>query len=298
MKKLATLVLFTTAFSNAHAVWDFSLKGDLQKAFTDNVNLTNTEQISDNFTILSGYAQARDEVWRLRLKGKVEKYAQQQENDNYSTDLSLQYKRTKNNDFTFALFKQVYNGTPLVSTDTTSDNSGVRLTANFTHDFKQTTQGYFAVGGTIKNYSKIDGRKDRLLNLALGFEHSFAKTWLVAPELSFAHNSSADDYYSNNSYGPGALRSYIPDDTWELFLSGSYTRTTYSGRTVTRTIRNNKTVTEKEYQELFSTDLGVIYSFPQYISLTAKYSNSSNSSNNSTSAYKASILYLGTGIKF
>lgn len=296
MKKIAIALLLTTA-PGAHA-WDFSVKGDAQKAFTDNINLTNTNPIKDDFTILSGYLQAKNETWRLKLKGKMEKYTNQQENDNYITDLSLQYKRTKNNDYTLAVFKQVYNGVPLVSTDTTSDNSGLRLAANFTHDFvKSTTQGYFTVSGTTKSYSKITNRKDNILAAALGLEHYFAKSFMVAPELSFQHIGSADNYYSNNSYGPNILLSYIPDDTWELFVNGNYGHTTYTGRTVSKTVRNKK-VTEKEYQELISTDAGVIYSFPQYVSLTAKYSNSHNSSNNSSSSYQANIFYVGLGVKF
>lgn len=294
--RLALVPALLFAAQNIYA-WDFSLKGDFQKAFTDNVNLTNTDPIKDNFSILSGYLQTKNESWKLKLKGKVEKYSKQNENDNYVTDLSLQYKRTKNNDYTFAVFKQVYNGTPLVSTDTTSDNSGVRLNANFTHDFKKNTQGYFTAAGTLKNYSKIVGRKDKILVLALGVEHSFDRTLLIAPELSFQHNGSTDSYYSNNSFGPNLLLSYTPDESWELFADGNYSHTTYSGRTVSKVVRN-KTLTEKEYQELFTADVGAIYSFPMYTSITAKYSNSHNTSNNTTSAYKASIFYLGLGVKF
>lgn len=297
MKKLTLALLVMTSASASHA-WDFSLKGDAQKAFTDNVNLTNTNPITDDFTTLSGYLQMKSESWRLRLKGKMEKYSKQTENDNYSTDLSLQYKRNKNQDYTFAVFKQVYNGTPQVTTDTTSDNTGYRLNANFTHDFEKQTQGYFSLGATGKKYTKIAGRKDTIFNTALGLEHTFAQHFLIAPELSFQHISSTDSYYSNNSYGPNILLSYTPDDSWELFLNGNYSHTTYTGRSVTRTVRANKTVTEKEYQELFNADAGVIYSFPLYASLTAKYTRSKNSSNNSSSAYQANIFYVGVGVKF
>jgi hypothetical protein len=294
--RLALLPVLIFSVQNVYS-WDFGAKGDFQKAFTDNVNLTNTDPIKDNFSILSGYLQAKNEKWRLKLKGKVEKYSKQSENDNYTTDLGLQYKRTKNNDYTFSVFKQVYNGTPLVSTDTTSDNSGARLNANFSHDFKKNTQGYFTATGTIKNYSKIEGRKDKILGLALGLEHNFDKVFMIAPELSFQHNGSADSYYSSNSFGPNLLFSYSPDENWELFADGNYSHTTYSGRTVSKVV-HNKTLTEKEYQELFTADAGAIYSFPQYTSLTAKYTNSHNTSNNTTSAYKASIFYLGFGLKF
>lgn len=297
MKKIVLPLLILSA-TGVHASWDFSLKGDAQKAFTDNVNLTNTAPISDNYAILGGYLQAKNETWKLKLKVKMEKYTAQTENDNYVTDLSLQYKKSKNQDFTFAVFKQVYNGTPLVSTDTTSDNSGLRLAANFTHDFNKSTQGYFALSATLKNYAKIEGRKDKILSAAVGLEHSFAKSFLIAPELSFQKNVSADDYYSSTSYGPNLLLSYSPDDSWEYFIDGNYSHTNYTGRTVTRTIRPNKTVTEKEYQELFNTDAGVIFSFLQYASLTAKYTHSKNTSNNSTSAYSANIAYLGLGLKF
>jgi len=296
MKKIV-LLTGLLSLTSAHA-WDFSLKGDVQKAFTNNVNLTNTDPITDNYSILSGYLQAKSEEWKLKLKGRMEKYSNQTENDNYTTDLSLQYKASKSSDYTVGVYKQVYNGTPAVSTDTTSDNSGLRMAANFTHDFvKSKTLGYFSVSGNFRNYSKIEGRKDKILGLSLGLEQTIAKNFLLVPDLTFQHNSSADAYYSNNSLGPSLLLSYTPDDTWEIFGDISYARTTYSGRTVSKIVRN-KTVTEKEYQELTTTDVGFIYSFPQYFSLTGKYTISTNSSNNSSSAYKANIAYLGVGLKF
>lgn len=295
MKKTTIALLLTTAAS-AHA-WDFSLKGDAQRTFTDNVNLTNVSPITDSYSVLSGYLQTKNDTWKLKLKGKLEKYSKQTENDNYTTDLSLQYKRTKNNDYTIGVFKQVYNGKPLVSTDTTSDNSGLRLAANFTHDFDKDSQGYFTVTGTSKNYSKIIGRKDTIVAGALGIEHYFNKNFMIAPELSIQHIGSSDSYYTNNSYGPNVLLSYTPTDAWELFVDGSYTNTTYSGRTVSKTVRN-RTVTEKEYQELVNADVGAVYSFPQYLYLTGKYTSSNNTSNNTNSAYKASIYYVGIGVKY
>jgi hypothetical protein len=146
MKKIFVLNTLFCFISQAHA-WDFGLKADAQQAYTDNVNLTGTNPISDSYSTFGGYLQAKDEAFKIKLKAKAEKYKLQKENDNYSFDLSLQYKHTKTNDYTFALFKQVYNGTPLVTTDTTSDNSGGRLSTTISTEFDKETSGYLILNG-------------------------------------------------------------------------------------------------------------------------------------------------------
>ena len=126
VNKKFVLTALLLSSSLAHA-WDFGLKADAQHASTNNVNLTNTAPIKDSYNTLSGYVQTKDDEFRFRLKGKYEKYQKQTENNNYVFDLSLQYKRTKTNEFTLSLFKQTYNGTPQVVTDTTSDNKGGKI---------------------------------------------------------------------------------------------------------------------------------------------------------------------------
>lgn len=288
----ALVLLSSNAFS-----WDFGARVDAQRSSTNNVNLTDTDPISDQFSTVGGYLQAKGDIYKLKLKGRLEKYQKQTENDNYSADLSLQYKPTKNKDFTFAVFNQVYNGTPAVSTDTTSDNNGARVAANFNKDFDKETSGYITLTGAYKKYSKIAGRNDKIFGVAGGLENYFTSTFMANPELNIQSNTSADSYYSNVSFGPILLFSYTPDDKWELFCDGSYTRTSYSGRTVTKTLRGRNS-TEDEYQTLVAVEAGAIYTFEKHLNLQAKYSSAKNSSNNATAGYKAHVISFNIGLKY
>ncbi|MBC7538123.1 MAG: hypothetical protein H7281_04840 [Bacteriovorax sp.] len=296
MKKLLILNLLICFAPQAYA-WDFGFKADAQESFTDNVNLTNTNSISDSFYSYGGYLQTRNEIFKLKLKAKAEKYNLQKENDNYSFDLSMQYKRTKNNDFTFALFKQVYNGIPLVSTDTTSDNNGGRLSTTFSTDFDKETSGYLILNGTYKKYTKIINRNDTITGASIGLEHYLNSNLLINPELLAASNNSNDSYYKNTFYGPSLLISYTPNDKFEFFVDGSFSHTKYSGRSIV-TVVKNKNVTTSEYQELKSAGIGAIYTLANMFPIQLRYSTNKNSSNNSTSAYKAQILSISVGMKY
>ncbi len=295
MKNVFLCSLFCCSLT-AHA-WDFGLKGDATRTTTDNVNLTNTAPINDSYNTLGGYLQLKNESLKFKLKGKVEKYKKQNENDNYSADLSMQYKYSKTNDFTFSAFKQVYNGTPAVITDTTSDNSGARIAATLGTEFNKDSTGYISLNGTVKKYSKIAGRTDKIVTAAFGLENYFTPSFMVNPELNIQNNNSADSYYSNLSYGPMLYFSFTPNDSWEFFVDGSYSYTSYSGRTVTTTVKNRKVV-NKEYQELKSADIGMIFTIAKNLTLQAKYTNGKNNSNNTTAAYKADALSMGLGFKF
>lgn len=296
MKLLIPSVCLTLFSLNSYA-WDFSIKGDAQRASTDNVNLASTAQVSDSYTTFSGYLQAKNENYKFKLKGKTDKYTQQKENDNYSTDLSLQYKHSKNDSYTVGVFKQVYNGTPVLVTDTTSDNDGARFSSNFSKDYDKNSSGYFSLSGTYKRYTKITNRTDTILGAALGFEHYFTSTFMANPEFNIQNNSSKDAYYKNFSYGPSLLLDWTPNDFWEIYASASYAYTNYSGRYVNTVVRG-RTTSSKEYQELTSTDAGIVYTFENNISLQLKYSIAKNSSNNTTSSYKANVLSYNIGLKF
>ncbi len=297
MKKILILNALI-CFAPASHAWDFSAKADAQQASINNVNLTNTNPESDTYSILNGYVQTKDDTFKIKLKGRTEKYKTHSENDNYSVDLSLQYKRTKTNEYTFALFKQVYYGTPLVSTDTSSDNSGGRLSTTFSKDFDKDTSGYIVLNGSYKKYSQVANRNDKTLGGSVGLEHYFNSTLLINPELLAASNISTDSYYQNTYYGASLYLSYTPTETLEIFVDGSYTHTSYSDRTITTILRNNRTSSEKEYQNLSGAGIGVIYTIANMVPVQVKYSTSTNSSNNSISAYKAEILSFGIGFKF
>ncbi len=296
MKKvmLATILFSTVNQANA---WNFSFKADVQHSSTDNVNLTSNSPTSDTFNSLGGYIQTKDDSFKIKLRGKTEKYKSQTANDNYSMDLSLQYKQTKALDYTVNVFKQVYNGSGIVSTDSTSDNTGGRLSTSYSHDFDKETSGYIGLNGTSKKYPKISDRKDLSLGANAGLEHYYDKNFLINPELSFANNNSSQTYYKNSYYGPSILFSFTPNDELELFVSGSYTHTTYSGRTVSTVVRN-KTTTADEYQNLVSAEFGLNYTIAKNFPFQFKYSTNKNSSNNSTSGYQAKILNFGIGMKF
>lgn len=245
---------------------------------------------------MGGYVQAKDEDLKFKLKAKTEKYKKQKENDNYSGDLSAQYKRNKEFEFTAGVFKQVYTGTPLVSTDTTSDNSGARLSGTYTNQYTKETSGYLTLSGSNKKYSKISNRTDKIIGATAGMEHYFSPEMMVNPELNLQNNNSADIYYSNFSYGPSIIFSFTPNDDWEFFIDSSYAFVNYSGRTVSSVVKG-KTVTHKEYQELISADLGAVYSFAKVLSLQVKYSTGTNTSNNTVSAYKANAFSIDLSIK-
>lgn len=296
MKKLI-IINALICFCPATYAWEFSAKADVQQASTNNINLTNTNPETDSYSILNGHVQTKDDIYKIKFKAKAEKYKTHTENDNYTLDLSLQYKRTKNNDYTFAIFKQVYNGVPLVTTDTSSDNSGARISTTFSKDLGKDTLGYIVLDGTYKKYDKIDNRNDKNFGGSLGLEHYYTPTFLINPELLAGTILSTDSYYQNTFYGASVLMSYNATENLEIFVDGSYVHTSYSDRTVSRIVRN-RTINEEEYQNLASAGIGGSYTIANMIPVQVKYSNSTNSSNNSTSAYKAEILSFSIGFKF
>ena len=277
--------------------WEFGVKADLQRASTNNVDLSSTGAVSDTYSTYGGYVQVKDNVYKIKLKAKAEKYKLRTVNDNNTFDLSLQYKPTKHNDYTFAVFKQTYNGVTATSTDTASDNNGGRFSATFSKDFDKKTSGYFILNGTAKKYTKIANRNDKIIGASIGLEHYKETTLLINPELLAASNNSTDAYYKNFFYGPSLLISYTPNDNWEIYVDGSISFTKYSGRIVSTISNKGKVVNEKEHQELASGGIGAIYTIADKFPLEVKYTTSQNSSNNSTSAYKAQILSFNIGMK-
>jgi hypothetical protein len=296
MKKQLAFISLLTLSANVSA-WDFGLKADLQYASTDNVNLTSTAPISDTYSTLGGYLQTKNESLKIKLRGKKEQYTKQKENDNYSADLSLQYIHSKNDDYTFSVFKQAFSGTPLVNTDTTSDNSGGRLSANFSKTYNKDTSGYFTLSGTSKKYPNMSNRTDRIVGSTLGLEHYLTTDFMVTPELILQKDSSTDSYYSSFMYGPTLLISFTPNDNLEFFVDGSYARTTYSGRPIS-TITRRSSTSEDEYQALISADAGINYTFLNYFTIQVKYTKETNTSNTPLSAYKANMFTFNFNIKY
>lgn len=296
VKKITLILIFTSFNLNA---WDFIAKGNIQQSRTSNVNNTNTGAIPDKYTALDGYLQEKNDQFKIKLKGKREQYQNQTANNNYSVDLSLQYKHSKSDDYTVGIFKQVYNGANIVSTDTTSDNNGGRISATFTKEFNSDTSLYLSPTFTSKKYPKISGRNDNIINGSIGIEYYFSPTFMINPEFDVQNNSSSDSYYGNSSLGPTLSFSFTPNDNWEFFADASYTATVYRGRRLTQQQPvNPRTRPVYEKQNLTSSDIGVTCNLIKFFSVTAKYAMENNTSNNSTSAYKANVGSVGIGLKF
>jgi hypothetical protein len=294
--KITVILIFISLNSSA---WDFVAKGNVQQSSTSNVNNTSTGAIADKFTAIDGYLQEKNDFFKFKIKGKKEQYKSQTANDNYAVDFSVQYKHSKSDDYTIGVFKQVYNGASIISTDTTSDNNGGRISATFTKEFNPDTSLYFSPTFTSKKYPKIASRTDKILTGALGVEYNFSPDFMINPEFDLQNNNSSDSYYGSTSVGPTLTLSYTPNDFWEFFADASYSATVYTGRVLTQQPPLNpriKPVYEK--QNLTSTDIGVTCNLISFVSLTAKYAREKNTSNNPTSAYKANVGSFGFGLKF
>jgi hypothetical protein len=294
MKKIwLSFALF--AISQSLYCWDMGGKLDAQRSSTSNVNLTETSPIKDTYSTLRGYLQAKNDTFRIKLRGRKEKYTLQNANDNYFADLSLQYKHSQEDDYTIGIFKQAYDGPTIVSTDTTSDNLGGRFSADFSKDFGNDNSGYLSIKGSQKKYSKIPGRTDKIVGGTLGIEHYFSSRFMVNTDLSLQKNKSTLSHYSNLSLIPNLLISFNPYDSWEIFADASYAKTNYSERTV---IISGVSQNINETQSLVSFDIGTVYKLTKNVSLQMNYSSGKNSSNNPSSVYKADILSLGLILKF
>lgn len=291
MKKKLSLIIFFIFSYNSYC-WDFGGKLDTQITNTDNANLSETSPVKDNLTMFRGYLQVKNEKYKIKLKAKNEKYNSQNANDNYLADLSLQYRHSDNDDYTFGVFKQAYNGSSIVSTDTTSDNAGFRLGADFSKSYKDDNSGYLSFKASQKKYSRITGRTDRIFSGAVGVEHYLFSNLMINPDFSVLKNNSTLSYYRNLSFGPYLLISFNPYDSWEIFADGSYTKTNYSGRT----IPNDPSINETQSLVIF--DIGTVYKMTKKLSLQVTYSTAKNSSNNPITAYKNNTVALGITLKF
>lgn len=294
MKRIS-LIIFLLAITNAHA-WDLGAKFDAQRSNTNNVNLTTTSPTSDSYNTLSAYGQVKNEKWKYKLKFRSEKYATEKANNNNIADFSVQYKRTKTNDFTLNIFRQTYTGTTAVNNDTSSDNNGYKLATTITKVYDKENSGYLTLSGGGKSYPKMTNRKDTTFVVGFGLEHTVSSQFMINPEFNFQSNSSSNTYYSTTSLGPSILVSYTPNDNWEIFSDLSYNYTKYTGRVVAVQVRR-RTQNETETQSLTAFDLGAIYTFANGFSLNGKFAKSKNTSNNDTSAYNADVISFNVGLK-
>jgi len=85
-------------------------------------------------------------------------------------------------------------------------------------------------------------------------------------------------------------------ESFELYLSASYTYTAYNSRTFTQTV-NKRTVSTKEHQGLFTSEAGAIFNPWDFVGITLKYTSNRNNSNNSTSAYQSHLYAFDIAIR-
>lgn len=295
MKRKLPYLIFFVFISQAFS-WDFGAKLEIERSNTDNVNLSDSAQVKDSYNTLNGYLQVKDDTYKIKLRAKKDQYHVLNANDNYLLDLSTQFKHTQNDDYTLGIFKQVYDGATIISTDTTSDNQGARLAANFSKDFYDNVFGYSSINASQRRYPKIAGRTDKIVGALLGAEYNATNYLMINPEFNLQKNSSAIPYYSNVAFGPTLTISVSPIDNWDLYVVSSFAKTNYSGRVYTVFV-DGVPQSENESQSLLTMDYGTSYKFSKKVSIEAKYSQEKNSSNNPVSMYKTNILSISLSLK-
>lgn len=295
MKILVSFLLFLINLNVFAFDWSFRVDGT--RLSTNNVYSTTTDQQKDTYTILAANLQFKTETMKYRFKFKTENYSETTDNNNQTVSGGITYKPTKLREYSFDLYKQIYTTTPEVVDDQTSDNTGFKLGATFSKEYNKDRTGYFSLLGNFKSYTKISNRRDSIIDAIFGLENTYSDKLLLIPELTFEYNHSTDSYYTNFNVGPSLSSSYFFSDDLEFFLNLLLSHTRYSTRTFSKTT-GNRTLNVKEYQSLFSSDLGIIYTIFANLNLTFKYSSQRNSSNNPESPYQAKITSFNLGYKF
>lgn len=294
--KFCAFYLFTFLSLNAVA-FDWSLKIDASRYSTNNVYSTTTDPTKDTYSLLSGNLQLKTDTMKYRFKIKTETYAKTDDNNNQTISGGITYKPSKIREYTLDLYKQIYTSTPAVSADQASDNTGLKIGATFSKEYNKDKVGYFSLMGNFKSYTKISNRQDAIIDAIFGLENTYSEKLLLIPELTFEFSNSTDSYYTNFNVGPSISSSYFFSDDLEFFLNLLLSHTRYSSRTFTKE-SGNRTLNVKEYQSLFSTDIGLVYTLFSNLYVTAKYSSQRNSSNNPENPYQTKITSINIGYKF
>ena len=285
------LIILTSIFSLNGLAWDFTYRLNANQSKTNNVNQDSTnvsDTISDYYLTL----QTKQSDWKVKLKGQLETYQTVTDNDFYSLDLSTTYNRTPDNDLTIGIFKTTYHHTPAVSSDTASDNSGIRFGTNFYNEFTESHTGIFSMSASRKNYSKLS-RQDTGVVASLGLESYFTPKFSLSPDFSVSGNSSSSSDYSTASYSPSIYATLTANDKLELFASASYSYSYYITRKV---LVKNKN--QNVYQEVTTQEVGAIISLVKNLPLTIKYTSNKGQSNDNYYQYKANLVSFGLGLKF
>jgi hypothetical protein len=294
--KFYAFSFFTVISLNASA-FDWSFKIDAGRYSTNNVYSTTTDPTKDTYSLLAGNLQFKTETMKYRFKIKTETYVETEDNNNQTISAGITYKPSKLSEYSLDLYKQIYTSTPAVSADQASDNTGMKFGATFSKEYNKDKVGYFSLLGNFKSYTQISNRQDAIIDAVFGLENNYSEKLLLIPELTFELNNSTDSYYTNFNVGPSISSSYFFSDSLEFFLNLLLSHTRYSTRTFSKT-SGNRTLNVKEYQSLFSTDFGVVYTLFSHFLVTAKYSSQRNSSNNPDSPYQTKITSINLGYKF
>jgi hypothetical protein len=290
------LIPFCLISFNSFSEIKYTFKGNYLINTTSNVDSSSTTPINDSYSDFIAAIQAKNDTFKFKFKFKNEKYKKTKSYDNSSFDISTTYKRTKNNDYTVAFSKLTYKGVPANISDTTSDNTNIKIATSFTHTINKTDSSYFSVSLAQKNYP-TQNRKDPIIDLSFGYEGDFLKKLTINPELLIELNNSNSTTYRNINMAPTVAFIYALNDDLELNFNTGFTYTNYTNRTFSETIKN-KTVQTKEHQGLVATEVGASYTLFDKLILNAKYTTNRNSSNNPTSEYNSNIFSFNFGFRF
>lgn len=295
MKFIICYFTFLFLFSNSYAGTFYS-KLDYSLNKTDNVNSSNSDYVKDSYSNLILNLGHKGEEYRFRLRIKSERYQMTSENNSRSVSFNTIYKSNRTTEYSFDFYQQKYTDIPLISGDISSDNHGLKIGANFTKAYSEKRVGYLGVLLNSKQYPNLENRNDRILDLSLGYEYYPNSTILILPELLFSYNQSNQDYYSNYTIGPSLFLSLNITDELELSTSFVLTHTQYTDRSFQET-KGSRTVSVKEHQSLFATDIGLSYSIFNNLTISSKIGSSRNSSNNPSAPYRTESISFSVSLK-
>lgn len=295
MKSFLYLLIIFYCCQKSYA-GNFYSKLDYNFNKTDNVNSSNSDYVKDSYSNLTLNLGHKGEEYRFRLRVKSERYQTTTENNSRSVSFNTVYKSNRTTEYSLDLYQQKYTDVPLISGDSSSDNRGIKMGANFTKAYSEKRVGYLGILFNSKQYPNLENRADRIFDLSLGYEFYPNNTILILPELLFSYNQSNQDYYSNYTIGPSIFISFNLTDDLELSTSFMLTHTQYTGRTFEET-KGSRTVTVKEHQSLFATEIGLSYALFNYLTVSSKIGSSRNSSNNPSAPYRTESISFSVNLK-
>jgi hypothetical protein len=125
LKQLFIFCLTYISLCTNLSAWDYSYRANALYSITNNVKYVAEKEKSDHFQTVMISGQMKNENYKIKLKGKVEKYNRQKTSDFYATDLNVQYKTTPTSDLNVGANKLGFYHKPKNTTEKRDDNSGL-----------------------------------------------------------------------------------------------------------------------------------------------------------------------------